>query len=159
MVINIIAVGKMRDQNLLNLCNMYIKRLRKYVKVNVLEVKEIPLPLKHNESDIKAALTHEASYIFRHINERDYVVALAPHGKSVDSPTFSDNLSEYFVKGNATVNFIVGSSYGLSKEVYKRAHANISFSALTFPHEMFRLILLEQLFRAFKIKNNETYHK
>lgn len=159
MVINIIAVGKMRDQNLLNLCNVYIKRLRKYRKVNVIEVKESSLSPKHSASDIKVALDQEAALLFKHIKERDYIVALAPHGKSVDSLTFSKNLNEYFLKGSASVNFIIGSSYGLSEEVYKRAHESISFSALTFPHEMFRLMLLEQLFRSFKISHNETYHK
>lgn len=159
MVINVIAIGKMRDQNLLNLCNLYIKRLRKYVKVNIIEIKDMPLPIKHNASDIKTALEQEATLLFKHINERDYTVALAPHGKSVDSLTFSKNLSEYFVKGHATINFIIGSSYGLSEDVYKRANETISFSALTFPHEMFRLLLFEQLFRAFKISHNETYHK
>ena len=157
MIINIIAVGKLKEKNIASLVATYYKRLQKHVKVNVIEVKESFIPLKSNEHDINRALLEESKRIISKVKERDYVILLAPKGKQLDSLAFSDFVATK--SANSRLTFIIGSSYGVHEALYERANEVISFSELTFPHELFRLLLFEQLFRALKIINNETYHK
>ncbi|HZJ89335.1 MAG TPA: 23S rRNA (pseudouridine(1915)-N(3))-methyltransferase RlmH [Bacilli bacterium] len=157
MNINVIALSKVKDKHLASLIATYFKRLQKYAKVKVVEIKESYIPLKFNEHDINKALLEESKAILSKVKERDYVILLAPNGKTLDSVAFSEKLIKLSAKG--TITFIIGSSYGVHTTIYSRANETMSFSPLTFPHELFRLLLFEQLFRAFKIINNETYHK
>lgn len=159
MIIEIIALSKVKDKSLANLIADYFKRLQKYAKVTVIEIKESYLPLKSNQHDVSKALNEESKKILSKVKERDYVIALSPNGKKLDSIEFSGALQKAHNQSTGAIIFIIGSSNGLDQAVYERANEVISFSDLTFTHELFRLLLFEQLFRAFKIINNETYHK
>ncbi len=144
-MIKIIVVGKIKEKYFVEAVNEYIKRLSKYIKVNVIEIKD------SNKKD-------EGNKIISKISEKDFVVTLDIKGKGMDSTKFSrfvnDKLSD-----SRNLTFIIGGSDGISNDVTSRSDYSISFSNLTFPHKLFRVMFLEQLYRAFKINNNETYHK
>lgn len=158
MKISVYAVGKVKG-HLLQRINEYLKMISRYSEIEVIEIKEAPIALKASAKEIEAALNLEAETILKRISEKEYIIALAPHGKKLDSIAFSEVLNDAFIKGQSRVSFIIGSSHGLSNTIYTRAHMTLSFSDLTFPHQLFRVMVLEQIFRAFKILNNETYHK
>lgn len=158
MKISVYAVGKVKGP-LLQSINEYMKMISKYCEIEIIEIKEELIPAKASEKTINNALDVEGEAILKRINDKDYVFALAPRGLKLDSPAFSEHLIQAFNLGQSRVSFIIGSSHGLSNNIYTRAHKVLSFSDLTFPHQLFRLMLLEQIFRAFKISNNETYHK
>lgn len=137
----------------------YLKMITKFVPINVTEIREEVIPLKENEGDIKNALEVEGEMILKRIKDKEFVFVLSPGGKKVDSITFSKELETAFSLGQSQVTFVIGSSNGLSTKVSERANFILSFSDLTFPHQLFRVMLLEQIFRAFKILRNERYHK
>lgn len=141
----IICVGKLKEEYLTNACNEYLKRLSKYTKLDIIELKD---------SDIKS----ESELILKNINDKDFVVTLELEGKMLDSPTLSKKIDEWLML-NPNLVFIIGGSDGLDEKVRNRSNFKLSFSTLTFPHQLFRVMLLEQIYRAFKISNNETYHK
>lgn len=145
-MINIICVGKIKEQYLVELINDYQKRINKYHKLNIVE-------LKDNDD-----ITKETKDIVKYINSKDYNIALSINGNKYDSLGFASHIESLFIK-NGTINFIIGGSNGLETEVLNLCNEEISFSALTFPHGLFRGILLEQIYRSFKINNNEKYHK
>lgn len=157
MKIKIIALGKIKEQSLSSLIGEYKKRISKYVNVEIIEIKEANLK-SLSDKDICNALEEEAIEINKYIKKDDYVIPLTIEGKSLDSVTFANDLESVFSFGKDII-FIIGSSYGLSDEIKNRGNLNLSFSKMTFPHQLMRLILLEQLFRAFKIIHHETYHK
>lgn len=157
MKIKIIALGKIKEQSLSSLIDEYKKRIGKYTNIEIIELKESNLR-SLSDKDICNALVEEAIEINKYIKKDDYVIPLTIEGKSLDSVTFANNLESVFSLGKDIV-FIIGSSYGLSDEIKNRGNLNLSFSKMTFPHQLMRLILLEQLFRAFKIIHHETYHK
>lgn len=137
----------------------YLKMITKFVPINVTEIREEAIPLKENEGDVKNALEVEGEMILKRIKDKEFVFVLSPGGKKVDSITFSKELETAFSLGQSQVTFVIGSSNGLSTKVSERANFILSFSDLTFPHQLFRVMLLEQIFRAFKILRNERYHK
>lgn len=157
MKIKIIALGKIKEQSLSSLIDEYKKRIGKYTNIEIIELKESNLR-SLSDKDICNALVEEAIEINKYIKKDDYVIPLTIEGKSLDSVTFANNLESVFSLGKDIV-FIIGSSYGLSDEIKNRGNLNLSFSKMTYPHQLMRLILLEQLFRAFKIIHHETYHK
>lgn len=157
MKIKIIALGKIKEQSLSSLIDEYKKRIGKYTNIEIIEIKESNLR-SLSDKDIRNALEEEAIEINKYIKKDDYVIPLTIEGKSLDSLTFANDLERVFSLGKDIV-FIIGSSYGLSDEIKNRGNLNLSFSKMTFPHQLMRLILLEQLFRAFKIMHHETYHK
>lgn len=157
MKIKIIALGKIKEQSLSSLIDEYKKRIGKYTNIEIIEIKESNLR-SLSDKDIRNALEEEAIEINKYIKKDDYVIPLTIEGKSLDSLTFANDLERVFSLGKDIV-FIIGSSYGLSDEIKNRGNLNLSFSKMTFPHQLMRLILLEQLFRAFKIIHHETYHK
>ena len=157
MKIKIIALGKIKEQSLSSLIDEYKKRIGKYTNIEIIELKESNLR-SLSDKDICNALVEEAIEINKYIKKDDYVIPLTIEGKSLDSVTFANNLESVFSFGKDII-FIIGSSYGLSDEIKNRGNLNLSFSKMTFPHQLMRLILLEQLFRAFKIIHHETYHK
>lgn len=159
MKINVIALGKIKETALQQLINEYIKRISKYSEINIIEVKEQLINQNASEAQINIALENEGKSILKHINEKEFVFVLDPKGKTLDSPALSKEIEKAFVLGQSNISFVIGSSYGLSKEVKERANSVLSFSPLTFPHQLFRLLLLEQIFRSFKISKNEVYHK
>lgn len=145
-MIKIIALGNIKETFFKESVLEYQKRISKYTKLEIIEIKE---------SD---SLAKEKEAILKHIEPKDYVVCLAIEGESLSSIEFSRKLDQWLMQ-NKNVTFIIGSSQGLDEEIKKQSDIMLSFSALTFPHQLFRIILLEQIYRAFKIKNNETYHK
>lgn len=141
----IICVGKLKEKYLTEACNEYIKRLSKYTKLEVIELKD---------SDIKS----ESELILKNINDKDYVVTLEINGNMLTSPTLAKKIDEWLMN-NPNITFVIGGSEGLDDTIKQRSNYQLSFSNLTFPHQLFRVMLLEQIYRSFKIINNETYHK
>ena len=151
-MIKIICVGKIKEKYLKDAISEYQKRLSKYTKIEIIELNDIS---NLNKNDI---IEKEGINILNHIKDKEYVITLDINGVKMDSVTFADTLSKTLII-NSNIVFIVGGSYGLSNSVSNRSNFKLSFSDLTFPHQLFRVILLEQIYRSFKILNNETYHK
>jgi len=151
-MIKIICVGKIKEKYLKAAIEEYSKRLSKYTKLEIIELSDIT---NLNTNDI---LKKEGNNILSYIKEKDYVIALDIDGIKMDSVIFATKLSNTFIT-NSNIIFLIGGSYGLSDEVKNRSNLRLSFSNFTFPHQLFRVILLEQIYRAFKIINNEEYHK
>jgi len=151
-MIKIICVGKIKEKFYKEALEEYKKRLSKYTKLNIIEVEDINLS---KEELIKQK---EAELIEKNINEKDYVITLEIEGNELNSIELSKKL-EQLETLNPNITFIIGGSYGLDDKIKNRSNYKLSFSKLTFPHQLFRVILLEQIYRAFKIKNNESYHK
>lgn len=145
-MIKVICLGKIKEKYLADLINDYSKRINKYHKLEIIELKDL------NDKN------KEGKNILKYINPKEYVICLALNEKTMDSLEFSTLIDSTFLT-NSTITFIVGSSLGLSTEVLNKANLKLSFSKMTFPHGLFRAILLEQIYRAFKIINHETYHK
>ena len=144
-MINIICMGKIKEKYLNELIDDYTKRISKYHKLNIIE-------LPDNDMDT------ETKNILKHIKPNDYVISLAIEGKQLDSVELSNLIDKTFIN-YPTIDFIIGESNGLSDEIKNRSNMLLSFSKLTYPHGLFRGILLEQIYRSFKILNNESYHK
>ena len=139
-------MGKIKEDYLNKLIEDYKKRISRYHKIEIIEL---------NDSN---DLQKESIDIFKHINNQDYVIALDINGENLDSVSLAKKIDSTFLN-YGTITFIIGSSFGLHDDVKRRANYKLSFSKLTFPHGLFRGILLEQIYRSFKILNNETYHK
>lgn len=152
-MIKLICVGKIKDSNLKALVDDYTKKINRYHKLEVIEVKDEPI--KDNE---KFVLDSEASRALAKIDNDEYVVLLDLHGRSLDSIEFSNKLDKLFIS-YSKITFVIGGSLGLGQELLDRANYRLKLSDMTFLHQMTRLILLEQIYRSFKILNNETYHK
>ena len=145
-MIKIICLGKIKEKYLNYLINDYQKRITKYHKIEIIELKD-----ENN-------LEKEKNNILKYINIHDYVIALDIDGENLTSIELAQKIDKIFLT-NGTITFIIGSSEGLHSDIKQRADYRLSFSKLTFPHGLFRGILLEQIYRSFKIINNETYHK
>lgn len=156
--INIICAGKLKEKYLKDAVYEYSKRLSKYCNLNFIEIQDEKLPNKINDSIIAEVKEKECKKIIDNIKKESYVMALDLKGKQFTSEEFSKKLEEITVKGYSTINFIIGGTLGLTDEVLQKSNELISFSKMTFPHQLIRVFLEEQLFRAFKISNNETYH-
>ncbi len=148
-MIKIICVGKVKEKYFMEAIKEYEKRISKYTKLEIIELPDY-------NYDLVKTINEEGKNILSKILDKDYVVALQINGKKLDSRELSSFIN-HNISNNIT--FVIGGSYGLSEEVIKRANCSISFSDLTFPHQLFRIILLEQIYRSFKIINNESYHK
>ena len=150
-MIKIITVGKIKEKYLKDDINEYLKRMQKYTKIEIIE-------LQDEDFDINKTLLKEKEKIEKYIKERDYVVTLEIDGEELSSIELSKKIDNIMLN-NSDIAFIIGGSYGLHDDIKKRSNFALSFSKMTFPHQLFRLILLEQIYRSFKILNNETYHK
>ena len=151
-MIKLICVGKIKETFFEDAIREYKKRLNRYTKLDIIEVEDVR---GNNPSIIKAK---EGEFIQRHIEIKDYVITLEIEGINFTSEAFSERLEKLQME-NVNIVFIIGGSYGLDEKIKNRSNLAISFSKLTFPHQLFRIIFLEQLYRAYKIINNETYHK
>ncbi len=151
-MIKIICVGKIKEKYLSDALIEYKKRLSKYTKLEIIELKDI------NSYSKDVILKQEGEQILKYINDKDYVITLEIDGNYIDSKELSEKINNIF-NTNTNITFIIGGSYGLSDSVKIRSNYKLSFSKLTFPHQLFRVMLLEQIYRSFKILNNETYHK
>ena len=151
-MIKIVCVGKIKEKFFKEAINEYSKRLTKYTKMEIIEVDDI------NSDDINQILSKERDLILKHINQKDYVITLEIEGKEITSPDLAKRIDNILTI-NSNITFIIGGSYGLHTDIKDKSNLKLSFSKLTFPHQLFRVILLEQIYRSFKIINNESYHK
>ena len=159
MKIYIHAIGHFKETYWVNAQAEYLKRLKNYADVEVIEYNDEPIPSKATEAIEEKIKNLECDKILNKLNSKDYVVALDLNGKSFDSVQLSEQLEKWFYLGGSTIHFVIGGSLGLSDEMKKRANVRWTFSPLTFPHQLARIILEEQLYRAFRISHNEPYHK
>ena len=156
--INIICVGKIKENYLKDAISEYSKRLSKYCNLNIIELPDEKLPNQLSQKNIDEVKNIEGNKILAHIKKDSYTICLDLKGKQFSSEEFSAKIDSIALNFNSSINFIIGGSLGLSKDVLEKANEKICFSKMTFPHQLIRVFLLEQLFRAFKISNNETYH-
>ena len=158
MKITVIALASLKEKYLKEAADEYIKRLGAFCNLKIIELDPVRLPEKPSYAEISAALSREAELIAKKIPAGDFVVPLCIEGKQFSSEEFAEMLEEKVNIGRG-VTFIIGSSCGLSDDIKRRADLKLSFSKMTFPHQLMRVILLEQLYRGFKIGANERYHK
>lgn len=159
MNIKIIAVGKIKENYLKEGINEYLKRLGAYAKVEVFEVDDEKIPEHASLAQEVIVKTKEGRRVLDKVNENDYMVLLDVQSQELDSVKFSQFIEKQMLDGHSTIDFVIGGSLGHSEDVYARANYKLSFSKMTFPHQLMRLFLLEQVYRSFKIMKNETYHK
>ena len=151
-MIKIICVGKIKEKYFKDAILEYLKRLSKYTKIDIIEVNDFE---RASKDEVKKL---EGKLILDHIKEKDYVISLDIKGNKLSSIEFANKINEMLIN-NSNLVFIIGSSYGIDDMVKERSNYLLSFSDLTFPHQLFRVILLEQIYRSYKILNNESYHK
>lgn len=156
--IQIICIGKLKETYLKSAINEYTKRLSRYCKLSILELPDEKIPDKINDNLSHEIKTKECDAILRHIKKDSYVIALDLKGKQFTSEEFSSEI-ESISMTSSTITFIIGGSLGLTSELLNSCHQKICFSKMTFPHQLIRVFLLEQIFRAFKISHGETYHR
>ena len=159
MNITVISVGKIKEKYLKMGIDEFKKRLSKYCKLDIIELDDEKAPEKLSEKEMIMVKDKEGKKILSKVKDNSYVIALAIDGKNLSSEELADKISDLTVRGNSSITFVIGGSLGLSDAVLDRADYKLSFSKMTFPHQMMRLILLEQIYRAFRINNNEPYHK
>jgi len=157
--ITLLTVGKVKEQYLREGIAEYVKRLSRYCKLEIIEVEDEKTP-----DDASAALEDqikrkEGERLIRYIPDESYVFALAIEGNQYDSVSFSKEIDNLAMRGKSHLVFVIGGSLGLHESIIKRANALLSFSKMTFPHQLMRMIFLEQLYRAYRISNKEPYHK
>lgn len=151
-MIKIICLGKIKEKYLVDAIEEYKKRISKYSELQIIELEDIGL------TDKKVALKKEEEKILKVLNSKDYIITLEIEGNELSSEQFAKKLNDTFII-NSNITFIIGGSFGLSDSIKHLSNYKISFSRMTFPHQLFRVILLEQIYRSFKIINNEEYHK
>ena len=156
--IKIISVGKRKSKDLKNLILEYEKRLSRYARIETVEIDDLSVNDNPSESEINAVLIKEGKEILKKINEKAYVISLCIEGNKLNSEKLSEKISQVSLL-NSEIDFIIGSSHGICDEVKKKSHFKLSMSDMTFPHNIAKLMLTEQIYRAFKILNNESYHK
>ena len=154
----VIAVGKLKEKALIALVGEYVKRLGRYCTLDIIELADESIPAGESEAGVRKSLHIEAGRIFEKLRAGTYTIALDMSGKAPDSAGFAEMLQSLAIRG-LEIEIIIGGSHGLHPEVLERADYIMSMSNLTFPHQLARLIILEQLYRAHKIMHNETYHK
>lgn len=159
MRITIVCVGKLKEKYLKDAVAEYTKRMSRFCEVEIVEVADCELPSKTNERIEEKIKEKEGEAILKKIKPGGVTIALDIRGKMLDSCELAKRIDDYFVLGNSHINFIIGGSIGLGENVLRRADYRLSFSRMTFPHQLMRVILLEQLYRCMKILNKETYHK
>jgi len=159
MNITVIAIGKLKEKYWTDAVKEYSKRLGGYCNLNIIELKESPLRANPSSADEEAVKVAEGNDILSRIKPTDFVITLEIKGKGLSSEQLADKIEDLAINGKSSIVFVIGGSLGLSAEVSKRSNFKLSFSAMTFPHQMMRVILLEQVYRAFKIIRHEAYHK
>ena len=159
MNIHIISVGKIKEKYLKLGIEEFSKRLSSYCKLSIIELPDEQAPEHLSEKELEQIKNREGEKILSKVKQDDYVIALDVKGSAMSSEQFAQSLAQISFSGKNQINFIIGGSNGLSEGVLKRADFKLSFSKMTFPHQLMRLILLEQIYRAFKIQRNEPYHK
>ncbi len=156
--IKLIVMGKMKEKFFAAAADEYIKRLSRYCSVEVCELSDLSVPDNPSQGQIESVLSREADAILAKLGNITNIVALCIEGREYSSESFAEILTEAEEQGGR-IAFIIGSSHGLHEKIKQMAKVKLSFSKMTFPHQMARVMLLEQIYRGFKIKNNESYHK
>lgn len=159
MNIDIAVVGKIKEKYLVEGIKEYSKRLGRYCSLRIMEVEDEKAPETMSDKEIEESKRKEGERLLSRISAQAFVIALAIEGKQLSSEELSEKLSNLMVDGVSHIVFVIGGSLGLSEEVLSRSQLKLSFSKMTFPHQLMRMILLEQVYRAFKIMKNEPYHK
>ncbi len=158
MNIRIICLGKVKESSLASLITEYTKRISKYANIQIIELQDESIPAAPSEKEILKIKKLEAEKIKSKINSSDFIICLDQHGKELDSEELANKIQSITINGFSTIDFIIGGTVGLDKELVTNSNLVLSFSKLTFPHQLIRLFLVEQIFRSFKILNNERYH-
>lgn len=159
MKVKIICVGKLKEKYLVDGIHEYIKRISGYADVEVIEVADERIPERASLAEEIMIKAKEGRRLLDKVKQDDYMVLLDVNGKEMDSVDFSKHIEKCMIDGKSTIDFVIGGSLGHGEEIIDRANMRLSFSPMTFPHQLMRLILVEQIYRAFKIMRNETYHK
>lgn len=159
MKISIITVGKLKEKYLKQGIDEYLKRLSTYAKVEIIEVADEKAPEQLSEAEMEEVKRKEGERILSHLSEDTYIITLEISGRMLSSEQLAAKIDELGTYGKSKLAFIIGGSLGLSKEVQNRSDLALSFSKMTFPHQLMRLILLEQIYRAYRINRGEPYHK
>lgn len=159
MRISILTVGKIKEKYFTAAIAEYSKRLSRYCKLDIIEVQDEKTPDKAPEAVNLQIKEREGERLLANMKEDAYVIALAIQGKELSSEQLAGKISQLALNGKSHIAFVIGGSLGLSDEVLRRADYQLSFSPMTFPHQLMRVILLEQIYRAFKINSGEPYHK
>ncbi|MDY6314434.1 MAG: 23S rRNA (pseudouridine(1915)-N(3))-methyltransferase RlmH [Clostridia bacterium] len=156
--VKLVVLGKLKEKYWADAAKEYIKRLSGYCKIEVCEIKDLPVPENPSESEIETVLLKESEEITKQIGSIRNVVSLCIEGKSISSEELSSMLADAEMNGGS-IAFVIGSSHGLHESIKRLSGSRISFSKMTFPHQLARIMLLEQIYRGFKIKKGENYHK
>lgn len=151
-MIKVVCVGKVKERFFVDAIKEYEKRLSKYTKIQIIEVSD------ENNYSVDICIKKEAEYIQKYIDDKDFVITLEINGNQLSSEELSKKI-DITLQQNSNLVFVIGGSYGLADVIKDRSNYALSFSKMTFPHQLFRIILLEQIYRSFKIINNESYHK
>ena len=151
-MIKLIVVGQLKESYLKDSVEEYKKRIKKYTNLEIIELKDEGLV------EEAKAIRLESEKITKYISSKDYLITLEIEGKQYTSVEFATKIDKILIE-NSNITFVIGGSYGLSSEIKQKANLHLSFSKMTFPHQLFRILLLEQIYRAYKINNNESYHK
>ncbi|VTY15044.1 23S rRNA (pseudouridine(1915)-N(3))-methyltransferase RlmH [uncultured Streptococcus sp.] len=159
MKIKVVTVGKLKEKYLRDGIAEYTKRISRFANLEMIELSDEKTPDKASESENQKILEIEGQRILSKVADRDFVIVLAIEGKILSSEEFSKQLEEASIKGFSTLTFIIGGSLGLAPIVKKRANLSISFGRLTLPHQLMRMVLVEQIYRAFTIQQGSPYHK
>ncbi|MBR1423067.1 MAG: 23S rRNA (pseudouridine(1915)-N(3))-methyltransferase RlmH [Ruminococcus sp.] len=158
--INIICVGKLKEKYLRDASAEYEKRLSGFCKLNIIELSEAKLPSEPNDSEISKALTAEGEAMEQYLDAGScYNIAMCIEGKQMTSEKLSKEIEKCGISGSSTINFIIGSSFGIDEKTKKKVDLKLSMSEMTFPHQLARIMLLEQIYRAFQISVGSRYHK
>lgn len=159
MPVTVVCVGKLRERFFADAAQEYVKRLRRLMSVTVIEVPDEPEPAQPGEAQNEMVLRREGERILARLSDRDHVIALCVDARQYESPELAARLDSLFTQGKSHIAFVIGGSLGLHPSVLQRADERMSMSRMTFPHQLARVMLLEQLFRAAKINAGERYHK
>jgi len=159
MKIKIICVGKLKEKYLKDGISEYIKRLSRFCKTEIIELNDEKIPDNASKAEEDIVIKNAGEKILKHIQKGEYVISLCVEGKSISSTGLAEKINEITLSGLSTITLIIGGSLGIDDKIKNLSDFKLSFSKMTFPHQLMRLILLEQIYRAFKINANEEYHK
>ncbi|MBQ6998369.1 MAG: 23S rRNA (pseudouridine(1915)-N(3))-methyltransferase RlmH [Clostridia bacterium] len=157
MKIKIVCVGKLKEKYLKDGIDEYCKRISRFAKVDIVELADEKIPDTPSPAQCESVLKCEGDKIKKHLE--GYIISLCVEGENLSSEKLAEKIASVQLGGNSTITFVIGGSLGIDEEIKKASHFKLSFSKMTFPHQLMRLILTEQIYRAFKINNNENYHK
>ncbi|WP_156096334.1 23S rRNA (pseudouridine(1915)-N(3))-methyltransferase RlmH, partial [Tetragenococcus muriaticus] len=155
----IISVGKLKEKYLIQGIQEYIRRLQGYTKIQLVEVADEKAPENLSETEIALVKEKEGKRILAKVRDTEFLFALAIEGKNLSSEAFAKQIDQLTTQGKSDLTFVIGGSLGLSAEVLQRSNAQLSFGNMTYPHQLMRLILVEQIYRSFRINRGEAYHK